>query len=181
MRFVIIHGAYGNLEENWLPWLRKGLEEDGHEVIIPRFPTPEGQTLENWLKIFDGRELNENTIIIGHSLGVPFSLTLLEKHKVKAAFFVAGFVEKLNVEKYNKINASFIEKEFDWNAIKQNCSTFYVYVSDNDYNVPLEIGKAVAYKLGVEPIIIRGAGHFNTKAGYDKFPKLLEDIKTLID
>ena len=48
----LIHGAYGNPNENWFPWLKKQLENKRNKVIIPTFPTPEGQTLENWNKIF---------------------------------------------------------------------------------------------------------------------------------
>ena len=49
----IIHGAYGNPEENWIPWLKTELERLGCNVSAPRFPTPENQSLENWTKIFN--------------------------------------------------------------------------------------------------------------------------------
>ena len=38
----------------------------------------------------------------------------------------------------------------------------------------------LADNLGVKPIIIREAGHFNKDAGYTKFEKLLEDINKII-
>ena len=82
MKFVIIHGAYGNPSENWIPWLRESLEKLG-EVIVPEFPTPEGQSLENWRNVFDSSD--ENTILIGHSLGPAFILDILERNKAKAA------------------------------------------------------------------------------------------------
>lgn len=47
-KFVIIHGSYGNPTENWFPGLAKSLRNEGSEVLIPIFPTPEGQTLFNW-------------------------------------------------------------------------------------------------------------------------------------
>jgi predicted alpha/beta hydrolase family esterase len=64
--------------------------------------------------------------------------------------------------------------------IKQNSNNFFVYASDNDPYVNLEKEKSLAKHLAVEPQIIKGAGHFNIKAGYDTFFKLFEDIKALI-
>tara|TARA_Y100000310_G_C20643068_1_gene795038 strand:- start:760 stop:1272 length:513 start_codon:yes stop_codon:yes gene_type:complete len=170
MKSYIIHGAYGNPEENWIPWLKEKLNS-----IVPKFPTPENQTLENWLKVLDEVE----GIVIGHSLGVTFLLSLLEKNKVKAAFFVAGFCSELGLEKFDRINASFYRK-FDWKTIKKNCPKFFIFHADNDPYVPLKKAEEIANNLGVEVIVVPGAGHFNKEAGYDKFEKLLEEIKTIL-
>ncbi|HII29977.1 hypothetical protein COT48_02585 [Candidatus Woesearchaeota archaeon CG08_land_8_20_14_0_20_47_9] len=77
---IIIHGAYGSPEENWIPWLKRELERLGCRVYVPRFPTPKGQTLDNWMRVFeDFKEyVDEDTIFIGHSLGPSFILNLLE-------------------------------------------------------------------------------------------------------
>ena len=181
MRFIIIHGAYGSPDDNWIPWLKLRLEEEGHEVIIPKFPTPKGQSLDSWMKILDTCEIDEKTILIAHSIGCALILRKLETsaRKIEAAFLVAGFVGKIADEKFDKLNSSFFETEFDWDMIKQNANHFFVYASDNDPYVNLEKEKSLAKHLAVEPQIIKGAGHFNTKAGYDTFFKLLEDIKAL--
>lgn len=91
VKLFIIHGAYGHPGENWFPWLRKELETLGFQVFVPRFPTPENQTLDSWMKVFSQYKLDEETILVGHSLGVPFILSLVEKFKVRACFLVAGF------------------------------------------------------------------------------------------
>jgi len=54
-----------------------------------------------------------------------------------------------------------------------------LYHSDNDPYVSIEKANVLARKLSVKPIIIANAGHFNTKSGYSKFPRLLSDIKNL--
>ena len=91
----IIHGAYGHPGENWFPWLKERLEELGHEVVVPAFPTPEGQTLEKWLKVFSTyqQQVTAESVFIGHSIGPAFILTVLEQLEspVKAGFFVGGF------------------------------------------------------------------------------------------
>lgn len=178
---IIIHGTGGNSNENWFPWLKAELEQLECRVFVPTFPTPENQTLENWLHVFKDYEqyLDENSIVVGHSLGPAFLLPAIEnlKSPIKAAFLVAGFLKKLNKPEFIESNKTFIEKSFDWAKIKNNCRRFYVINSDNDPYVPLEKGKELAEKLGTKLIIVKNAGHFNEEAGYTKFDFLLEEIK----
>jgi len=178
----IIHGAYGNPEENWFPWLKSELEKLDCRVFIPKFPTPKNQTLENWRNVFEEykKDLNENSIVIGHSLGPAFLLDILEKldNPIKAAFFISGFIGLLNNPDFDNINKSFVDRSFDWLKIKQNCPKFFVFHSDNDPYVPLEKAKQLAKNLGVDVIIVKNAGHFNEKAGYKEFNLLLDKIKS---
>jgi len=181
MNVIIIHGAYGSPEENWIPWLKRELEKSGSKVFAPKFPTPKNQTLQNWLKVFEKYEkyLNKDTILIGHSLGPAFILRILERlnKPVKASFFIAGFISKLNNPDFDEINKTFLQKKFNWRKIRQNCRNFYILYSDNDPYVPQGEAKKLALNLNVEPILIKNAGHFNKKAGYYNFPLLLKTIK----
>jgi len=179
---IIIHGAYGDPGDNWFPWLKLKLEELGCQTITPKFPTPDNQNLQNWLGVFKDYEqqVNEDTILVGHSLGPAFILSLLEKHKVKAVFLVAGFTGKINNQNFDEINSTFTEKEFNWAIIKQNGKKFLVYASDNDPYVLLGKTKELADNLDATYKIITNAGHFNTTSGYTKFEILLEDIRKLI-
>lgn len=182
MRVFIIHGAYGKPEENWFPWLKEELVKLGCEVVVPQFPTPEGQTLENWTKAF-GKFLplvDESTVFVGHSLGPSFILSLLERVKCRACFFVAGVIGLLGNETFDRINRSFVERSFDWKAIGGHCRQFTCFLSDDDPYVPVEKGRVLAEKLGVKPILVHGAGHFNLQAGYTSFPLLLEQLRLLI-
>lgn len=174
----LIHGAYGNPDENWLPWLKEELEKLGHNVYVPKFPTPEGQSLKSWLDAFRDYEkyVDEASIFVGHSLGPAFILHILEKHKARAAFLVAGFISKLGKDEFDSINSAFF-KDFDWESIRNNCKKFYVYNSDNDPYVPVTKAGELAEKLKIDVIEIEGAGHFNEKGGYKKFDILLDNIK----
>ena len=153
----------------------------GCKVFVPKFPTPENQSLENWLKVFEKYKqyLDENSIIVGHSLGPAFILNFLEKldKPIKAAFFVSGFVGLLGNHEFDNINKTFVDKKFDWQKIKQNCKKFYVFHSDNDPYVPLKKAEELAKNLDANLILVKNAGHFNEKAGYTKFELLLENIK----
>jgi len=183
-KIFIIHGAYGNPEENWFPWLKRALEEKGYQVVVPAFPTPENQSLDNWLAVFNQYfdDLDENTIFVGHSLGPAFILSTLQQInvRIKASFFVAGFVGLLN-DDLDKINYTFTDRTFDWKKIKQNCQEFFVINSTNDPYIPINKAKELANLLDAKLEIVDGAGHFNAKAGYLKFPELFNQIKTVLD
>ena len=178
---IIIHDTGGNPNGNWFPWLKSELEKLDCRVFVPKFPTPENQSLENWLKVFKAYEqyLDENSIVVGHSLGPAFLLSVLENlnRPIKAAFFVVGFTGLLNNPDFDELNESFVTKSFDWAKIKNNCKRFYVINSDNDPYVPLEKGKSLAENLGTELIVLKNAGHINAEAGYTEFSFLLDKIK----
>lgn len=179
---IIIHGTGGHPEKNWFPWLKKELEALGCKVYIPQFPTPQNQSLKNWFKIFAKykKYLNQDSIMVGRSLGVAFILNLLESinHPIKAAFLIAGFARLLDNPDFDPLNQTFVDKKFAWTKIKKNCRKFYVLHSDNDPYVPLDRGEEIAKNLGVKLTLIKGAGHFNTDSGYTKFEFLLEKIKS---
>lgn len=179
----IIHGAYGSPEENWLPWLKAELEEQGYKVTVPRFPTPEEQNYGNWIEVIEPylSEFNEKTILIGHSIGATFTLCILEKLQVQIAktALAAGFVSNLgeNVsDELAAMNVTIAERKFDWEKIRQNSKNFYIFQSDNDKYVSIEKGIELGNFLQVDPIIIPNGAHFNQGAGFVKFPQLLDII-----
>ena len=183
MNYFIFHVNYGHPEENLFPWLKKELEKKGCEVIVPKFPTPIGQSLESWMKVlkkYEGK-ISHETVMIGHSLGAAFILNYLEQddREIKAAFLIAGYHELLQ-NQFEELNKTFVDKKFKWNEIIENCENFFVIGSDNDEYIPVETTRQLAVLLGAELHIVKNGGHFNTKAGYDKFPQLLELIDKLI-
>jgi len=176
----IFHGTGGHPKENWFPWIQGKLQNKNCEVIIPQFPTPDGQSLDTWMNVFKTHEqnVNEKSIFIGHSLGGLFLLRLLEnmKHPVSAAFFVAtpiGIAPIKNWDSDYAFSNGFI---FDWEKIKSNVQNATVYHSDNDPYVSLGNGQELAKKLESELKFTPLAGHFNTAAGYTQFDNLLKNL-----
>ncbi len=184
IRAVMIHGAYGSPQENWFPWLLAELKSQGLDAYLPGFPTPEGQTLDAWRDVFVERvgRLDDSTILIGHSLGVGFILNLLEEAEspVLGCFLVSAFVGLLGLPEFDAVNASFVDRKFDWQRIKRNAGHVRVYNGDNDPYVPLSRGADIATHLGVNLQVIKGGGHINASAGYTTFPRLLGDVLDLV-
>lgn len=174
---VIIHGWGANSQENWFHWLKVELEKKGFGITVPDFPNSQNPTLSNWLKYFKNKvKINNETILIGHSLGVSFILRFLEEleigKKVQAAYLVAGFEKSLDIPEIE----NFVNKPFNWQKIKNSCGEFVVINSDNDPYISISIGEDLAKKLNTELIIERGGQHLTNPSGSFSYPKLLELI-----
>ena len=181
----IFHGTEGYPEENWFPWLKEKLENEGYEVFVPHFPSPPKvpAKISEWFDVLGEykQNINEDTILIGHSLGGVFTLRILEKleHPVKAVFLTGTPVGVRPILNYDRDN-SFSGFSFDWKSILKNARHFEVFQSDNDPYVSLGNGEELAKKLNVDLNFVPGAGHFNKKAGYMEFDLLFKKLKPIL-
>lgn len=181
----IFHGTEGHPKENWFPWLESELEAKGYNVIVPQFPSPPvvAAKISEWFDVLKDYEqyINEDTVIVGHSLGGVFTLRVLEKlnHPIKAAFFVGTPIGVRPILNYDRDN-SFSGFDFDWDTIKSHAKDFIVYQSDDDPYVGLDNGKELARHLGIELSFIPNAGHFNQKAGYTEFLDLRDKLLNIL-
>jgi len=180
----IFHGTVGHPQENWFPWLKTALNECGFFTLVPQFPTPEKQSLSNWLRVMEPHFplMNEETILIGHSVGGIFALRILEQLSmpIRAAFVVGSYIGIDEIKGYTLSQQElFLQTPFDWKKIRANAHNLYVYHSDNDPNVTLDNGNALANHLGITLSFLPNCGHFNEAAGMLKFPALLSDIESL--
>jgi predicted alpha/beta hydrolase family esterase len=182
---IIIHGTEGYPEENWFPWLKQELEKRGYKVFVPQFPSPPKvpAKIAEWFDVLKNYEqyIDEDTILIGHSLGGVFTLRILEglEQPVKAAFFIGTPVGVQPISNYDR-DSSFSGFSFDWESIAEKARHFAVFQSDNDPYVSLGNGEELAKRLNVKLNFVPNAGHFNTKAGYTKFDLLLEKLEPVL-
>jgi predicted alpha/beta hydrolase family esterase len=182
----IFHGTEGHPQENWFPWLKQELKAKGYDVTVPQFPSPPvvPAKISEWFDVLKDYEdkINEDTVIVGHSLGGIFTLRVLEKlnHPIKTAFFVGAPIGVRPVLNYDR-DSAFSGFDFDWENIKQKAKNFVVYHSDDDPYVGLDNGKELAKHLGVELSFIPNAGHFNKRAGYTKFEDLKSKLLNLLE
>lgn len=79
-RFVLLHGFEGSAHTNFFPWLKAELEKRGHQVEAPELPNSlkprEAEQVEYVVK---NCHFDENTVVIGHSLGVVVAMKALMK------------------------------------------------------------------------------------------------------
>ena len=182
LRVIVLHGARGGPDTNWFPWLHAELERVGIEVLRPRFPTPEGQSLEAWLEAYDHAVAllaRASTVLVGHSLGATMALRLVEKatEPFSGLFLAAGFIGALGLPDYDSINASFFSSPFDWEGIGQRrggaCGC---WAGDDDPYVPLSRSQELADHLGTPLEVVPGGGHLNGETGFTTFPQVRDAI-----
>ncbi len=99
--YIIIHGSFGSKDGNWFPWLKEYLQKEGKSVLVPQMPVGVGkQNFEAWSNVLKDLEVNENTIVIAHSIAPIFVCKYLitNKIKVKKLIFVCGFNNYLGID-----------------------------------------------------------------------------------
>jgi|SRR5208283_4721717 len=183
MKFFLFHcwGASG--KSCWSGWLGTQLVSSGmaSTVLIPDFPDSENPKLGDWLattrKIVPNFNPKDDWVLVGHSLGCPMILRLLEtfdkNEKVACIILVAGFAKDLGIPEI----LNFVDKDFDWQKIKKKAGKIIIINSDNDPYIQLDEAKRMANLLGAELIVEKGAGHINEGAGFNEYPHLLEIIR----
>ncbi len=79
-RFVIIHGYQGGPDQDFIPWLKKEFEKLGHEVQVPKLPSPnDPREAEQVDYVLKDCAIDEHTVIIGHSLGSIVAMKAIMK------------------------------------------------------------------------------------------------------
>jgi len=177
--YIILHGSFGSSTGNWFPWLRDELDKDFYKVEVPQMPVGVGnQNYENWEREFSKLNINENTIIIAHSIAPVFVCKYLinNKVKVKKLIFVCGFNNYLGIDTaYDAVNEPMYLDNLE--EVKKYCDNIICFYSDNDPYVPFEVEKNFADTVANEQYIIPNGGHINSETGFVKFEAILEHIK----
>ena len=174
--YIILHGSFGSKDGNWFPWLKEQLEVQNKEVIVPQMPVGVGnQNFENWSNELDKLDINENTIIIAHSIAPVFVCKYLinKQKRVKKLIFVCGFNNYLGITSdFDAVNEPmFLDNLED---IKKYCNDIVCFYSDNDPYVKFEVEKDFADTISNEQYVIKNGGHINSESGYVKFEEILK-------
>ncbi|MFZ2545045.1 MAG: leucine--tRNA ligase [Candidatus Saccharimonadales bacterium] len=148
---VILHGYTGRSDKNFIPKLKADLEAMGYVVQAPQLPNTDnpveseqvGYALENCT-------YDENTIIIGHSLGGAVAMKVVEKldHPIRDLILVAPVVEaQFRPNDYDRPFLNAFEFTYDYELIKSKTNR-RVVLSDTQ-----EHDNRMAYLKYLAPII----------------------------
>jgi len=194
MKFIIIHGAFGSKDGNWLPQLKEKLESLGQSVLLPQFPVDKWgesgkQNLKSWFKTFEKEILpniktKEKLCFVGHSLGPLFILHIVEKYHLKldSAIFVGPFMDKLNRHpEIDLVNKTFYKTDFDFDKLKKLIPVSYVLHSDNDPYVAVKHSMLFAKAMESSIIFVKKAGHMNSEVNLNEFPLVFDLCNTRLD
>ncbi len=152
LNFVLLHGFTGSPKANFFPWLKESLEGMGHSVYVPELPNTnnpsEGEQVDYVLK---NAKFDENTVLLGHSLGAVVALKVIEKLKVKITGLVlaAGFIEPNFIDHERPFKSKF-EWKVNFEDIKNKVGFIKVLRAINDTAVPANQADLLISKLGGE-------------------------------
>lgn len=178
MDIIICHGTMGSPYINWFQWAKSEFEKKAHNVYVPTFPTPKGQTKDNWYDALRDQApaFGSNTILIGHSISATFLLHILEivKEPVHQSVFISTVMDGIGNTEYDELNKTFVHHDFNWNDINRNKGNATIFHGDNDPYVPMNHAEKLSKSIKTPITIIENGGHLNSESGYTEFPHLLE-------
>ena len=173
---LILHAWYATPESDWYQWLKGELEKKGYEVWAPELPTmpTKAPNMEAMLKfVIEKNFVDEDTTVIGHSLGSVLALRLAERAKFAKGILIAGW-------DYNDLtpeHQSFWQTAMNHELIKKNVAEWVTLISDNDPYVTKIIAHEMAARLGAKAVDVGTKGHFLMKDdGVTQVPEILEFV-----
>jgi len=189
-RVFIIHGWDGYPEEGIFPWLKRELQAKGVEVQNPAMPDPVIPRIGVWPRFLKKQvgEPDENTFLVGHSMGAQTILRYLESlkegQKIGGVVLLAGFVhlggEAYESEDDPEVAKPWLETPLDWKKIKSHANKFVAVFSDNDPFVPLSDSEIFRKELGAEIHVVSGWEHFSGSEGITKLPVVLQKLLAMM-
>lgn len=180
----LIHGFTASSKANWFPWLKEQLQKNGIALIVPDMPNTNDPHLLPWLQKLEetAKDINENSIFIGHSLGCITALHFILKRniKIKAAILVSGFMEENPMGIQKDGLSEFMEETIDLETLKCLIPNRVMITAVDDDIVPTAATKKMGEKLEARLIELSGGKHFIDRDGFTEFPEVLEVLKELI-
>ncbi|HSW66350.1 MAG TPA: alpha/beta hydrolase [Bacillota bacterium] len=164
---IIFHGTDGTPDDFWYNWVAEGLRARGYEVSIPAYPDINKEPIGTFLpKVLQAHVIDEETLLIGHSAGVPLILALLEHVKCGQALMAAGFSEPYDGVERDPI----LQDSYRWDTIKSNCANLVFINSDDDpWGCDDVQGRTMFDHLGGTQVICH-EGHFGSHGAKQEFP-----------
>ncbi|MFH1244526.1 MAG: alpha/beta fold hydrolase [bacterium] len=172
---LILHAWFSRPADNWYPWLKNELEKKGYEVWVPKLPTMDTNApdMETMLKlVMEKGFVDEDTIVIGHSLGSVLALRLAERIKFAKGILLAAW-------DYNDLtpeHQSFWKTMMDHGKIKESVKDWVFLISDNDPYVTKFIAHEVAGRVNGKAVDVGARGHFGEDDKVTEVPEILEFV-----
>src|SRR5690242_1699104 len=131
---IILHGTQGSPAGNWFAWLKEELEKQGLQVWLSQLPHAEQPSLReeaDFVKQGCPFNLDENTLVVGHSNDVILALILALESKTAIGRLVFVSVFHDNSLGWDA-NDKLFDVPFDWGAIQKHAPRLLFVHSDDD-------------------------------------------------
>jgi predicted alpha/beta hydrolase family esterase len=172
-KLLILHCWFGTPNDNWYTYLKEEAEKLGYEVNLPQLNDKDNPTLEDWTKCaLKDFILDENTSIVGHSLGALLGMKLVQNSKVKIDKLV--LVSGWDFWDLTPEHKTFFNIPMNQEKIKSNCNHITVVHATNDPYITINQAEEMSKRLSADFIKIENGGHLQASDGYKGFPKIVD-------
>lgn len=172
--FYIFHGWGADSQSNWFETFRRFLVDRGQTCHVPDFPNSQYPVYAEWEAHLQEHypPLDEQSVIMGHSLGSGFIQRYLTDNDVrgKAAILVAPTVTNCGIHEIR----DFFTKPFDYEKIKNSAEQITIFASSDDPFIPVSEVEMLGEKLDIEPMILENREHLWSP----NFPELEELLQS---
>jgi len=162
-------------QHHWLPWLKKSLERIGIQTFTPQMPESWQPIYADWKKEFEKLEINEDSILIGHSAGGAFLARWLSETGKRVNKLILVAAGKKLVDSNQRLVDLY---DFKLNKnIKNQVNSLVIFVADNEEEYKRQNAFEYQKELAGELIELKGMGHFTLgDMGKKELPELIEKI-----
>ena len=186
MNCIIIHGCPSdkekainpetrNHDKHWIPWTKKELEKNGIKTDTPLMPEPWEPNYEKFKEEFEKYNVNEDSILIGHSCGTAFLVKWLGKSKKKIKKLILVAPWKIP-DRGGDARIKFYRYPID-ETIKDRVEEIIYFTADDEAEDGKKSLKMFKEILGGKVISINGYGHYIERHMHTtEFPELIREI-----
>lgn len=169
---LVIHSYNGDTADSFSRDVEEKCRKNGLKYRFPHFPVRLAASYESWKSVMEQENINEDTIIIAHSLGTQFVPKYLAEKNVRIDTYVsvAGYLHYEGRNDLEIINRNFEPSMDDFEKCRLLIRRRISLYSDNDRLNPLEKLEAYGEALAAQKLLISGAGHFDPASGIKRLP-----------
>ncbi|WP_374667216.1 RBBP9/YdeN family alpha/beta hydrolase [Acinetobacter sp.] len=185
-KVYIVHGCQASPNDHWFPWLSRKVQAAGHSsrrVMLPESHQPDFEVWQRSLAL-QIPHLDENTIIVAHSLGCVAALHYLNQQfqtaaqTIQAGIFISGFAAPLAA--IPELKDFIVQAKLDSARLQTSMPLAFCVLSSNDPIVPPPFTLQLSNLLNAQCFEVKNAGHFMRTDGYAEFHEMWELIKPLL-
>ncbi len=179
--FVFLHGFYRTQDvKDPLKWLSQQLEKkDNFYEILPDANKPNKEKQTEF--VLKNAKINENTVIVTHSVGGVLALKMIEENdlKIKKLVLISTSLEKPEKRKIEELESYNKGNKFDFDKIKSLVGEIVFFQASEDHVLTEEEQEEAARKLGARLIKVEdSASHFNQEESQEILEELKKNVWT---
>jgi len=137
VKLVYLHGFESRPDRPRNLWYKQNLEQLGYEVIIPTLPNPDTPSEDEQVAAaLAATTYDENTVLVGHSLGAVVAMKVLEKldKPIGRLVTVGGFCNRNFKDRPRNFDTKF-SWSFDAAKIRSNAQSITILHDPKDHAV----------------------------------------------